>query len=270
MELNIHIEDPASIVAGEHSILLRVKSEMSWEIWPIGYELGPDVEQVLIRASKEEEGQIEFAVVDGELGSFKETKVFQPILPVFFLVDGEMQIRCDSEMDVVAQCFDQDGQPIEGFVKSRSKSFMSSMSEPRMIDFPSGRLLLRITVDKPSQLCLDLFGEDDDPHASICIAHEEDGEKAWANVYKDIMAKGLWSPDKRRKMGYFDYKAGEAYELMILTKDQKVFLTFSSINGPVAMRENGELEENEVLRVRVRETPSAAGMPGVYDIEEVS
>jgi hypothetical protein len=267
MELNIHIENIDDIVAGKCKVLLSVQSTQPWEVWPIGYQFGPEVHRVLIKASSKEEGQVVFVPVDDEM---QEGNEMEPILPVFFLVNGEMQVRSDEEIEVTVKAIDAGGQEIEGFAKTRSKNFMSSMSEPRIEPFPSGRMLLRITVEEPSQLCLDLWDEDAEyPHSSICIAHEANEEKAWANVYRDILSKGVWVPDKRTKLGYFLFNKSEAYEAVILVRDGKVCITFSSINGPVAMRKGGDLENEKVDKIRIRESPSASGHPGIYDIEVI-
>lgn len=268
MELNVHIENIDDIVEGRKKVLLVVHCDQPWEVWPIGYQFDPDVSRILIKASSEEEGQVVFVPVDEDM---QEGKEMEPILPVFFLVNGEMQVRSDGKMEVEVKAIDPEGQEVEGFAKARSQNFMSSMSEPRIEPFPSGRMLLRITVEEPSQLCLDLWDEDEEyPHSSICIAHEANEESAWANVYRDILSKGVWSPDKRVKLGYFAFKKHEAYEAVILVRDGKVCVTFSSIDGPVAMRQGGDLENDKVDKVRIRETPSASGMPGVYNVEQIS
>lgn len=267
MELNIHIENIDDIVTGKNKVVLSVQSTQPWEVWPIGYQFDPNVKQVAIKASSEEEGQVVFVPI-GEDGV--EGKAMESILPVFFLVNGEMQVRSDGEMEISIKALDVDGKEIEGFAKARSKNFMSSMSEPRVEPFPSGRMLLRITVEDPSQLCLDLWDQEQEhPHSSICIAHESNGESSWANVYRDIFSKGVWVPDKRFKMGFFTFKKGEPYEVVILVRDGKVYITFSSIDGPVAMRKGGDLDNDKVDKIHIRESPSASGHPGVYNIEVV-
>jgi len=267
MELNIHIESIDDIVQGRCKVLLGVQSNQPWEVWPIGYQFDPEVHCVMIRASSDEEGQVVFVPLNEKM---EEGKEMEPILPVFFLVNGEMQVRSDGEMEITVRAIDADGNEVEGFAKARSRNFMSSMSEPRVEPFPSGRMLLRITVDNPSQLCLDLWDENDEhPHSSICIAHEANEEKAWANVYRDIMAKGVWVPDKRVKLGYFMFDKKVPYEAVILVRDGKACITFSSIDGPIPMRNGGDLENDKVDKIRIRESPSASGHPGIYDIEVI-
>jgi len=267
MELNVHIENIDDIVEGNSRVLLEVQTDKPWEVWPIGYQFDAEVSRLLIKASSEEEGQVVFVPIDEE---GHEGKEMEPILPVFFLVNGEMQVRSDGDMKISVKAMDAEGQEIEGFAKARSQNFMSSMSEPRVEPFPSGRMLFRITVEEPSQLCLDLWDEDEEyPHASICIAHEANDDAAWANVYRDILSKGVWVPDKRVKLGYFSFNKSEPYETVILVRDEEVCITFSSIDGPVAMRKGGTLDNGKVDKICIRESSSASGQPGVYDIEVI-
>lgn len=265
MELNIDIGSSQPIIDGDVFIHLTVQCEDLWEVWPIGYAFSSDEKHVVIRASQED-GQVEFAVLD-EQGN--DAKVLEPILPIFFLVNGAMQIRSDQKIEVDVVAKSSSGDIIEDIVKVRSQNFMSSMSEPRIESFPSGRMLLRINVEQPSQICLDLCAKGETyPHSSICIAHEEGENGCWANVYRDIMDKGIWIPGKRVKMGYFHFNKQEPYEMVILVRDNKVYTTFSSINGAVTMREGGDIEGN-VDSIRIRESPNASGQPGIYDIEVV-
>jgi hypothetical protein len=260
-EHNIVIEDIGRVASGEVSLAVSFSSQSDIEFWPIGFAFPGNDGCVTLTGDG---GNIVFACSERSM---------DPVLPVFCVIDGDMQVRSDSEitgLSVVAT--KSDGELLNGFAKVRSTGHMSSMSKPRIEEFPAGRIVLSVIVEKPSQITIDLM-DGNDAHAGVTIAHEDSDGMSWANVYLDIHRCGIWIPEKRRKLGWFDYAKNAPYFLCLVVSREEdtakvhVHVTVKSGNATRKLRDDGILENSRVDRIRIRESASAAGAPGSYVVE---